>query len=211
MTRPTPYTVQPATSSNLPSLETIVPRAFHPTNPYITKLFPDTHNVRSWWTQIFSSKISSPKSSHLLTVTSTADPTTTLGVLSMQLFGPTEQGAGFYSTFGPTPDHDAEAYEAVAANLAAARQSYMSGRAHLVIELFGVDHGAKGLGLGRLLLERACEIADGEGLPIFVMANASAQGIYPKVGFELRNVKVMPGELKYEEYMLVRSARGQES
>lgn len=207
MTRPSSYTVQPATSANLPSLETIVPRAFHPTNPYITKLFPDTPNVRSWWTQIFSSKIASPETSHLLTVTSPSDPATALGVLSMQLFAPTEQGAGFYSTFFPTSDHDVEDYEAVATNLAAARESYMSGKAHLVIELFGVDHAAKGLGLGKLLLGRACEIADVEELPIFVMANASAQGIYPKVGFELQDVKVMPGELKYEEYMLVRSAR----
>lgn len=207
MTRPPPYTVQRATTSNLPSLETIVPRAFHPTNRYITKLFPDTARVRSWWNHIFSSKVASPKISHLLTVTSPSDPATIFGVLSMQLFGPAERGAGFYSTFAPTPDHDAEGYEAVAANLAAARESYMSGKAHLVIELFGVDHGAKGLGLGKLLLDKACEIADGESLPIFVMANASAQGIYPKVGFELRDVKVMPGDLKYEEYMLVRPAR----
>lgn len=84
----------------------------------------------------------------------------------------------------------------------------MMGQAHFVIELFGVDHSVKGYGLGKMLLTKACEIADEAGLPIFVMANASAQGIYPKVGFELRDVKVLPGELKYEEFMLVRPAGG---
>jgi N-acetylglutamate synthase-like GNAT family acetyltransferase len=75
--------------------------------------------------------------------------------------------------------------------------------------LFGVDHETKGSGLGKKLLLRACEIADEAGLPVFVMANASAKGIYqhPEAGFELRDVKVLPGEMRYEEYMLVRPAR----
>lgn len=86
----------------------------------------------------------------------------------------------------------------------------MGGREHFVIELFGVDHEIKGCGLGKMLLLRACEIADEAGLPIFVMANASARGIYQhaSIGFELRDVKVLPGELQYEEYMLVRPVGG---
>lgn len=85
----------------------------------------------------------------------------------------------------------------------------MMGQPHFVVELFGVDHETKGLGLGKKLLLKACEIADEVGLPIFVMANASARGIYqhPEIGFELRHVKVLPGEMRYEEYMLVRPGR----
>lgn len=126
----------------------------------------------------------------------------------MQLLGPEERGAGFYTTFSPTADHDAPAYKDVAEGLTSAREGFMMGQAHFVIELFGVDHSVKGYGLGKMLLTKACEIADEAGLPIFVMANASAQGIYPKVGFELRDIKVLPGELKYEEFMLVRPAGG---
>jgi ribosomal protein S18 acetylase RimI-like enzyme len=81
------------------------------------------------------------------------------------------------------------------------------GKSHFVVELFGVDHETKGFGLGKKLLLKACEIADEAGLAVFVMANASAKGIYqhPDIGFELRDVKVLPGE--YEEYMLVRPGR----
>lgn len=83
----------------------------------------------------------------------------------------------------------------------------MTGQPHFVVELFGVDHEMKGFGLGKKLLLKACEIADEAGLSVFVMANASAKGIYqhPEIGFEDRDVKVLPGE--YEEYMLVRPAR----
>ena len=85
----------------------------------------------------------------------------------------------------------------------------MMGRPHFVVELLGVDHETKGLGLGKKLLLRACEVADEAGLPVFVMANASAKGIYqhPEIGFELRDVKVLPGEMQYEEYILMRPAR----
>lgn len=200
------YTVRHATTDDIPSLTTIVPRAFHPTNPYILKLFPNTPALQQWWSNIFASKISNPKTSHLLTACS-SETTDSLGLLSMQHFSPTDTGAGLYTSFPPTPDHDASSYTAVASGLARAREEMVAGSEHFVIELFGVDHAAKGLGLGLLLLRKACEIADAAGLPIFVMANASAQGIYPRVGFELRRVEVMPGELKYEEFMLVRPAQ----
>jgi GNAT superfamily N-acetyltransferase len=129
-----------------------------------------------------------------------------LGILSLQLFTPSTRGAGLYTTFPPTPHHDAQAYHDVASSLATARETLMAGTAHFVIELFGVDHEFKGLGLGKALLLRACEVADEAGLPIFVMGNASAKGMYVKCGFEVRDVKVLEGG--YEENMLVRDVGG---
>ncbi|KAM0707412.1 hypothetical protein Q7P35_004057 [Cladosporium inversicolor] len=204
---PKSFTVRQATFDDIPSLTTIVPRSFHPTNPYILKLLPNTPTLRTWWTTIFTSKLSSPSTSHLLTVFSTDNPSHSPGVLSLQLLSPSDQGAGFWSAFPPTPDHDAAAYSDVSSNLANAREALMTGQPHFVVELFGVDHEMKGFGLGKKLLLKACEIADEAGLSVFVMANASAKGIYqhPEIGFEDRDVKVLPGE--YEEYMLVRPAR----
>jgi GNAT superfamily N-acetyltransferase len=222
------FKFRPATPSDLPSVSTIVPRSFHPTNPYIQNLFPDTPLVQQWWTEIWETKLQTPETSHILTAEETTTTTThnpnpnpnnkkhsnhptnnnpkSLGILSMQLLKPSEPGAGLYTTFSPTSDHDAQAYHDVASNLAIARERLMTGTAHFVIELFGVDHEAKGLGLGRGLLLKACEIADEAGLPVFVMANASAKGIYLKFGFEVRGVEVLAGD--YEENMLVRPAVG---
>jgi GNAT superfamily N-acetyltransferase len=210
------FTTRPATTSDVPSLSTIVPRSFHPTNPYIQKLFPDTPLLQQWWTAIWESKLQTPATSHILTVesnnpnpnpnysneTTNTATTKSLGILSLQLFTPSQTGAGLYTTFPPTPDHDAQAYHDVASSLATARETLMAGTAHFVIELFGVDHEFKGLGLGKALLLRACEVADEAGLPIFVMGNASAKGMYVKCGFEVRDVKVLEGG--YEENMLVR-------
>jgi ribosomal protein S18 acetylase RimI-like enzyme len=233
---PTTHTIHPAAPSNLPSLTTIVPRAFHPTNSYIRALVPDTPKIRQWWLGIFTSKLATPETSHLLVAVAATDEEAgsseeTLGVLSMQLVPASEPGAGFWSSVPPTSDHDMAAYGDVGSSISDARLKLMTScersehieqskqdqqyqqtqqTQHFVIELFGVDHASKGLGLGKKLLLQACSIADEAGMEIFVMANASAKGVYqhPEVGFEIRDVKVMPGEERYEEFMLVRPARG---
>jgi GNAT superfamily N-acetyltransferase len=213
------FIIRPTTSTDIPSLSTIVPRSFHPTNPYIQKLFPNTPLLEQWWTAIWKTKLETPATSHVLTVESinpnpnpnnskeiTNNKNKSLGILSLQLFTSSQSGAGLYNDFAPTSDHDAQAYHDVASSLATGRERLMAGTSHFVIELFGVDHEAKGLGLGKALLSRACEIADEAGLPIFVMGNASAKGIYVKCGFEVRDVKILAGD--YEENMLVRDVGG---
>ncbi|KAM0723676.1 hypothetical protein Q7P37_000664 [Cladosporium fusiforme] len=115
----------------------------------------------------------SPKTSHLLTITATATPSETLGILSLHLFPALSPGAGFYTTTAPTPSHDIPSYAAVESALASARQELMnpSGRAHFAIELFGVDDAFKGQGLGKQLppqsvrdrrRSRAGDFRDGE-------------------------------------------------
>jgi ribosomal protein S18 acetylase RimI-like enzyme len=261
MPPPPNFTIRPATLDDLSSLTTIVPRSFHPTNPYIRALAPDTPTIRQWWREVFTSELATPETSHLLVaVAATEDkgkPSETLGVLSMQLLKTREPGAGFWSTVPPTADHDIAAYAEIASSISDARlkmykrseqneqnqqsdqteqdqqsqhdqQAQQSERNeqnqhqqhhqhhqhhqshHFVISLFGVSHQFKGLGLGKKLLLQACSIADAAGLEIFVMANASAKGVYmhPEVGFEVRDRKVMDGDEGYEEFMLVRRVGG---
>jgi ribosomal protein S18 acetylase RimI-like enzyme len=250
MPPPPNFTVRPATLDDVSSLTTIVPRSFHPTNPYIRALVPDTSTIRQWWLQVFTSELATPETSYLLVaVAATEDkgkPSETLGVLSMQLLNSREPGAGFWSTVPPTSDHNLSAYAEIASSISDARlklcerseqaeqseqdqhieQAQQSKQAqqseqdqqgqqqhqdrHFVISLFGVSHQFKGHGLGKKLLLQACSIADAAGLEIFVMANASARGVYmhPEIGFEVRDMKVMEGDEGYEEFMLVRCCGG---
>jgi ribosomal protein S18 acetylase RimI-like enzyme len=244
MPPPPNFTVRPATLDDVSSLTTIVPRSFHPTNPYIRALVPDTPTIRQWWLQVFTSELATLETSYLLVaVAATEDkgkPSETLGVLSMQLLNSREPGAGFWSTVPPTADHNIAAYEEIASSISDARlklrkrseqneqnqQSQQNQQTehvqqseqhqqhhqdhHFVISLFGVSHQFKGHGLGKKLLLQACSIADAAGLEIFVMANASARGVYmhPEIGFEVRDMKVMEGDEGYEEFMLVRCCGG---
>ena len=80
----------------------------------------------------------------------------------------------------------------------------MGDRVHYHIELFGTDHEWKGKGIGSKMLKRACEIADGEGLDVFVQANAGAVSFYEKFRFRNEGELVMPGEDNYLETFMVR-------
>ncbi|GAB1734647.1 hypothetical protein NU195Hw_g9484t1, partial [Hortaea werneckii] len=161
-----------AQEPHLDSLQTIVPRAFHPTNPYIRKVFPDTPLIRQWWRANFAKQIANP-------------------ACKMEA---SEHGSGSWTANALTPDHDQEAFRPMIDGMTAHRERIMFGTRHYMIELFGVEHGAKGHGIGGKLLTRACEIADQSRLPTFVQSNMFAWELYARFGFEERGREDMPGD-----------------
>lgn len=199
------FDVVEASEPDVPSLSTIVPRSFHPVNPYIKKCFPDTPSLRAWWSRIFFDETKDPNC-HVLTCID-PDTGTAIGILTLRLIGPDEKGSGFWSMYDVTPDHDENAYRPMIDGMSEHRERLMLGKAHLLIELFGVDDGYKGQRVGQKLLARACEIGDEAGQDIFVQANASARGFYCKQGYEVKAQVSMPGEMEYVEYMLVRPCK----
>ena len=195
-------TVIEARQSDVTSLTTIVARSFYPVNPYIKQTFPDTPTIRAWWSRIFQNVINS-SSCHVLAA---IDPDTDkdIGILILRLLGPDERGAGFWTMYDWTEDHDEAKVKAMIDAMVEYRERMMLGRSHFSIELFGVDHDFKGRGVGTKLLARACEIADRAGYDVFVQANASARDFYARLGFGVEGETVMPGEGEYRECMMVR-------
>ena len=195
-------TVCEARRSDLSSLSTIVARSFHPVNPYIKQAFPDTPKLREWWSRIFEDEMRNDSCRVLIALDSNTD--IIVGILTLRLLGPDDRGAGFWTAYPSTEDHDHEKTTSMIEVMVEARERLMFGRPHYLIELFGADHGHKGRGVGTKLLARACEIADQAGHDVFVQANASAMGFYTRLSFECEGEAVMPGEAKYSEYMMVR-------
>ena len=208
MVSPHNIRVVEAKLTDVESLTTIVPRSFHPVNPYIKKALPDTAAMRQWWSKIFIDAISDPKCKVMTAI----DPknSNVIGVLNLRLMGAQDKGSGLWM-YDLTDDHDKIAYPPMIAGMTEHRERTMLGTAHFLIELFGVDDAYKGRQIGRKLLTRACEIADEAGYEIFVQANANARAFYGKLGFEERGKSVMPGEMEYVEYMLVRPCRRPQS
>ena len=212
--------VSEATSAAIPSLTTVVPRAFHKTNAFHRAAVPDTQVVREWYARIYADEIKDP-ACHVLTVIDDDDASKqetkssseerhprALGVLLLRLMDPKDKSSGIWTKHAITPDHDREKYEAMVVPMGEMRAEIMGDREHFLLELFGVDDEAKGTGLGRKLLQRACEISDQKGVDIFVEGNIFAVEFYRKFGFEVIKEIVLPGEEQYGEAMLVRSARG---
>lgn len=197
-------TVIEARPSDVESLTTILPRSFHPVNPYIKKTLPDTPSVREWWSRLFLNEIEDPACNVLIAL----DPATgkDIGILNLRLLGPEERGVGLWTdpTFELSPDIDREMLQAMVDSMIEWREKLMMGKPNFLIELFGAEHGWKGKGVGTKLLRRAVEIADQRGYDVFVQANGSAKGFYERVGFKCEAEVVMPGEAKYSEFMMVR-------
>ncbi|KAK3113254.1 hypothetical protein LTR53_009622 [Teratosphaeriaceae sp. CCFEE 6253] len=187
---PADVPVTEASQADASTLCTIVPRAFHPVNPYIKKTMPDTPDMRSWWSRIFTDEIND-KNAHLLAA---VDPNsgTAVGILSMRRMTAQQKGAGAWSMYSLTPDHDEENYRAMIDSMGQCRERLMLGRPHMLIQLFGVDDAYKGKHIGQRLLVRACELGDAAGLDIFVQANGTAAPFYCKQGFCVEDEVVMP-------------------
>jgi ribosomal protein S18 acetylase RimI-like enzyme len=215
----TTLSVTSANPSAIPSLTTIVPRAFHKTNAFHRSAVPDTPLVREWYARIFADEIEDP-ACHVLTVidngshgyqkeSGSEKQPRALGILLLRLMDPNDkQSSGIWTRHAITPDHDKDKYEAMVEPMGGMRAEIMGDREHFLLELFGVDDEAKGMGLGKKLLQRACEISDQKSVDIFVEGNMFAVKFYRKFGFEVVREIVLPGEEEYGEAMLVRSARG---
>ena len=197
-----PVKVIEARKFDIDSLTTIVPRSFHPVNPYIKQALPDTPLVRKWWAQVFEYERNEPNCHVLVAL----DPATDkdIGILLLRLMGAHEEGAGVWTNYELSEDHDEVMYSSMVNSMVEHRERTMLGRPHYLIELFGVDHAWKGRSVGTKLLARACEIADRDGYDVFVQSNASAKAFYARLGFNAEGEVMMPGEHQYREYMLVR-------
>lgn len=204
--------ISEAEEQDLASLSTIVPRAFHPTNAHFRKLFPDTPPIRAWWEKVFAAGKENPSFRVLTVVDEDGEgKRVVVGVLCLQRCSgePDDNSAeDFWTAHGWTPDHDPDLFMATMAPMLEHRARLMRGRRHLVLQLFGVDHAYQGRGVGRMLLRRACDVADEGGDAVFVEANMRAAPFYVRCGFALREEVPLPGEDAYVEGILVREPGG---
>lgn len=198
-----------ATTAQLLSLATILPRSFHPVNAYMRKCFPDTPSVRAWWIKNFAEAIHDPASHVLVALNPNGDldgDKSVVGIICFRIMSATEKGAGMWSKTPPSAQDGVELdmYRSVTDFMTEGREVSMLGQEHLCIELFGADQDFKGTGIGKRLLLRACTMADELGIDAFVQANSDAKNFYCSVGgFEVLHTGVMPGST-YEEAILVR-------
>jgi GNAT superfamily N-acetyltransferase len=164
--------------------------------------------MREWWASVFTSEVRDLECQLLVACSHHNDQNThqVAGALSIRRMTALQRGAGLWSMFPFTEDHDLENLLPLSSAMTQHRERMMFGRTHYLLEVFGVCQKAKGLGLGRILIEAACKIADAEGLDMFVQSNAVTEPFYCKFGF-VRDCKVcVKGKTDYIEYMLVRKS-----
>jgi GNAT superfamily N-acetyltransferase len=180
-----------ADATDLPSIGTLHARAYHPTREWHRRIFPES--IAPWWENKYAMDIADPNS-YVLKISSPDSPTPTpvLGLLSLRKYDANEKGGGRWTSSPPPPEVDKEAYDAMIKSMVEYRERFMLGRVHLCLDHFGVDHEYQGRGMGKMLIAKACEIADREKLDVFVQANEFAESFYHNFGFGTEGRLEMP-------------------
>lgn len=202
--------VIPASEVDLPSLATLVPRAFHKSNAYFRQTLPDTPLLRQWWANLLRDAINDPVY-HVLTIIDEKAAQGTrlaIGLLLLRRIDAEGNGENVFIRHPATADHDQPKYAAMlnGSKEGGPYEKNMRGRDHFSLDLFGVDDVYQGTGLGKRLLEHACAIADAEGVDVFVQANVFAKSFYKKRGFVCVEEVILPGPEKYGEVFMIHRA-----
>lgn len=216
---PVSIEIREATLADLPSLQTIFPRAFHPQNAFMRKCMPDTPAIRDWYNTVYKRHITSSLDFHILIAYDPAAPPATqvAGILCLEYHEANHVFGEFWGRDPLTPDHDAKLWNPVIENAIQGRakaflppDGHFANQPYFDIVLLGVDEAYKGRGFGGKLLKRAGEIADEKGVVAFVEANASAEGMYRKFGFVDQGSIELEGPegSTYVEHILIRPASG---
>ncbi|KAK3674628.1 hypothetical protein LTR78_005350 [Recurvomyces mirabilis] len=172
-----------ATTSDLESMSTMVPRSYSP-DASLSQIIPDTPKTRQWWVETYRHALSDPAARLLLAV----DGEKTVGIFILHYLGPDSPSSSSSAITSVVPlieDHSPILAEALK-DLKAGRKELMGGEPHFLVELVGVDAAYQSQGIGKELTRRACEVADQRDAAIYLRTSA-AKGYYVSkvdLGFE---------------------------
>ena len=198
-----PYTVVGlAEAADLSSIGTLHARAYHPTREWHRRIFPES--IAPWWEEKYAKDIEDPNC-YVLKISAPGAPNSVLGLLSLRKYEANETGAGRWASFPPPGEVDKVAYDTMINSMVEYRERFMLGRMHLCIDHFGVDDRYQRRGFGKMLMARACEIADREGLDIFVQANEFAESFYQNFGFSTEERLKIPPDGVTQCFLIRRS------
>ena len=172
---------------------------------------PDTPLVRSYWDKTNAYALNDPDVRLMVVIDKSCQPEciVTLGRFTTPPSDPSKAqilDAGAWSQVPLTVDHDAAMCNAFIDFIVLCRQTAMTGTKHYFIELLATSHEYKGSGAGRLLMDWLCAEADRNAAAVFVETNTDIVKFYQRFGFDVFERLIMPGEYKYEEWVLVRPA-----
>jgi ribosomal protein S18 acetylase RimI-like enzyme len=208
----TSFHLRPATVADIPVLASVWYDAFHPVSPFMRRAFPDTPLIREYWTKANTYALNDPDIRTMVVANEASKPEQVIAVARFQA-PPADTSvaqpldAGTWSRFPWTIDHDVQTLNTAVAFQSAGREKAMQGKRHYFIELLATKHEFKGKGAGKMLIDWVCEQADKEQVEVFVDTNKDIVRFYERFGFNVQEKMVMPGDIPYEQYLLVRPKR----
>ncbi|KAE8381705.1 acyl-CoA N-acyltransferase [Aspergillus bertholletiae] len=164
---------------DIPQITEVWYRAF--STPHNLELFPDTPAVRSWWNKNISYDLVNRPYQKYIKVVDAACPGEIIAYAKWDL-QPDECGERFLPWH---PESNAELCAQLFGGIELQRKSLMRGCRHFYLDMLATnpEHGRRGA--ASLLVHWGCDIADRNGITIYVSSSDQAVGLYQKFGFKL--------------------------
>ncbi|KAJ5532622.1 hypothetical protein N7494_009174 [Penicillium frequentans] len=182
-------TLQPVTESDIPSLSELWYKSF--SIPINLLMFPNTPGIRAWWNEANGHDLlHNPHRKYLKVVDPVPVPGAVVAYAKWDL-DPQHSGARF-------PEWHAESHretcDLVFTVLDEEKRTFFGERRFYYLDMLVVDPAYRGRGAAAMLIQWGCELADQEGVPVYLDAHIDAAPMYRRFGFNDREDKVVTSE-----------------
>ncbi|KAJ5638116.1 hypothetical protein N7490_007995 [Penicillium lividum] len=179
-------TLQPVTQTDIPSLSELWYKSF--SIPINLLMFPNTPNIRNWWNEANSNDLlRNPRRKYLKIV----DPAGTVVAYAKWDLDPQHSGARFPAWHA---ESDSETCHLVFTKLDEEKKLYFGARNFYYLDMLVVHPEYRGRGAASMLIQWGCELADREGVPVYLDAHVDAASLYRRFGFKDREDKSVTPE-----------------
>ncbi|KAJ5591692.1 uncharacterized protein N7459_002061 [Penicillium hispanicum] len=175
-----PLTVQPVTPDDVPALSQLWYTAF--SIPVNLRMFPNTPGLRTWWDEANRRDLLHNSLRRYLKVVDPAAPGLMVAYAKWDL-DPSASGERFPPWHG---ESDHEACEHLFTVLEEERKRFLAGRKHYYLDMLVTHPDYRGQGAASMLIQWGCDLADQNGVLVYLDAHEDAASLYQSFGFKGR-------------------------
>ncbi|PWY69045.1 acyl-CoA N-acyltransferase [Aspergillus heteromorphus CBS 117.55] len=174
------FQLRPITAEDIPYLVDLWHLAF--TGPINERLFPDTPGLRAWGEHFHRSSLTGPNQRYLKIISDAESAPPFVAFVKWDL-----------DTASPNPEHrfppwhadsDRDFCDHFFRAMDQARKTIMRGRKHYYLDTLATHPDYQRKGAASMLIQWGCEVADREGMPIWVDASEDGAALYKRFGFQ---------------------------
>ncbi|KAL4799313.1 acetyltransferase [Aspergillus venezuelensis] len=183
--KPTTLKLLPVDLTDIPTLTTIWFAAF--TDPGLRRLWPDTPGVRSWWDLANRSDLQNKPFQKYIKVIDTAVPAPDnddegriVAYAKWDTSTSEERGRRYPPWHGDMPGTECDAFFE---REESERVRVMGGIRHYYIDTLATHPDYQRRGAGSMLLQWGCDMADKDGVALYVDASKAGAPLYQRFGF----------------------------
>ncbi|KAL9051366.1 MAG: hypothetical protein Q9162_006068 [Coniocarpon cinnabarinum] len=172
----------------------------HPQTAFFQRCWPDTDKTRAFFERSFAEQMRREPSTEFIKI---IDSNANDALVGFSRWTPPRVWEGHWEDW--TDEMDKEMLKVLFSMMGEARHRLMGDRPHWFLEFLAVRTTYARQGVGAMMVEYGCNLADRDGVEAYVDASPAGKPLYERFGFESKATQAMPAPCDfYIESHLVR-------